>query len=153
MFGSPALAIIGRPPRSGAVFSRVIAVILIAGCNRTGGTLQHSVGRTGGHPTLSIGNQLLIFDGVDAPGPDIPLIGTGTVQVGGSGSAGGQSTFDKITINHSYEQGVQTITVGGTSLRLLENGRQLQLRNRTVQVHGKPETLHLAADGTVLGAK
>jgi len=111
------------------------------------------VGRTGGHPTLSIGNQVLIFEGVDAPGPDVPLIGTGTVQVGDSGSARGQSTLDKITINHSYDQSVQTITVGGTSLRLLDNGRQLDLRNRTIPVHGKPETLRLAADGTVPGAK
>jgi len=132
-------------------FAALVLVTGAAACDRAPSTIEYFVGRTGGHPTLSVGHHLLVFEGVEAPGPDVPLLGSGTVMVGGSGSANGQVSIDHLSITHSYDHGVQTLSVGGTSLKILENGT-LQLRNRTVPFHGKPQTLRIASDGTVSGA-
>jgi hypothetical protein len=124
-----------------------------AACDRSPETIDVYVGRTGGHPTLSIGHHRLIFEGVDAPGPEVPLLGSNRVLVGGSGTGRAQHSLDNVTITQSYDRGVQTLAVGGTSLKIVDHGMQFHFRNRTLTFHGRPETLLVAADGTVRSAE
>ncbi len=127
--------------------------VALAACDRVPETIDYYVGRTGGHPMLSIGHHRFIFEGVDAPGPEVPLLGSGTVVVGGSYPARGQRSLDNVTITQSYDRDVQTLAVGGTSLKIVDHGMQFQFRNRTLPFHGRPETLLVAADGTVRPAE
>ena len=74
-------------------------------------------------------------------------------MVGGRGTARGQSSFDRLTISHSYEKGVQTLSIDGSSMKIIEGGTQLQIGGKTFPVHGKPQTIRLAADGSARSAE
>jgi hypothetical protein len=124
-------------------------LVSLAGCTSgTSDTLYYQVGRLGGHPTLALLNQLVVFEAVEDPGPDDPRRGSGSVWVRGIGGARGQASVNGLTLSHSYEHGVQTISIGGSSVKIVEDGSRLQFSNLAVRLYDRAKTLRLAADGS-----
>ncbi len=128
----------------------VFLVMLFAGCD-AGKSVSWQMGfeQEQGRPVLDCEKFKVRFDGVHLNSQP----GRGGASVAIQISGGGTTIYNLAaldnTITTSYSAGVNTITFKQYELKVLDDGKRLQIGNSTIDLGAEKQTVVVHADGTV----
>ena len=138
-------------PDSRRILFAVAAGLLALGCSRSSttatGFIPYKLGERDGALTLTVGSLTLVFESVPPPEGHAGSAGTFTPPTPGS-SGRADSGFGGLTVKQAWADGVNTITVGGTSFKLTDGGAKLTFGDQSFALDGPAQTITVAKDGT-----
>ena len=109
------------------------------------------MGRLLSCPTMKIGSVTMVFEDALDEGPDQTTSATANLQVAGGAPKEGVHTtwdFQPVKVASAYVDGLQTVTVSGASFGLVEGGKKIQFKDRSVPVEGEARTIYVSGDGS-----
>jgi hypothetical protein len=109
------------------------------------------MGRMLSSPTMKIGSVTMVFEDALDQGPDTTApTNSGSIQVaGGAPKEGVKTEWDfAAKVTSTYADGLQTVTVAGTSFNIVERGKTIQFKDRSVPIEGDARTVYVSGDGS-----
>jgi hypothetical protein len=127
----------------------ILWLIFLSGCAQPV-HWQIDFSEEAGNAVLDTDGVKLVFEGIHIPLPERQAGNgaSGSMQVAGSGmSVNILNTHDQ-RLTNSYSGGVNTITLGKYTLRVQDEGRKLQIGEKTILLGDGKRTIVIHEDGS-----